>query len=130
MIDVAISHNLTLGFASVVSDRFYDYGRVVRDDDGKPIEVVEVPEATEDQKKIREKSINLYIADNRWLFDALSKVKKSAVKKEYYIVDIIKMAISSGEKVKAVTIDDEDEAVGINTLEDKAETERILERRG
>lgn len=130
MIDTAIGEELTLGFATVVSNRFESYGRVIRDKSGKPLEVIEVPEATEEQKMIKEKSINLYIVDNDWLFSALSKVKQSAVKKEYYIVDIVKLAIAEGKKVEAIKIDDEDEALGINTLEDRAETEAILGKRG
>lgn len=129
MINTAITKQLTLGFATVVSDRFESYGRVIRDKEGKPVEVVEVPEATEKQKKIKEKSINLYIVDNSWLFGALPKIAKSTVKKEYYIVDIVKLAISEGKKVATVEINDEDEALGINTLEDRAETERILRQR-
>jgi len=130
MINEATLKNLTLGFATVVSKRFESYGRVIRDSQGKPVEVIEVPEATAEQKIIKEKSINLYIADNKWLFGALPKIQKSAVKKEYYIVDIVKMAIDEGANVEAIAIEDEDEALGINTLEDKAETERVLERRG
>lgn len=130
MIDTTVEKKLTLGFATVVCDRFDSYGRVVRDEAGKPTEIIEVPEATKEQKKIKEKSINLYIVDNQWLFTVLPKIKQSAVKKEYYIVDIVKMAIEEGKQVEAIVIDDEDEALGINTLEDKAETEKILKLRG
>ena len=129
MIDTAIGRNLTLGFATVVCDRFNSYGRVIRDRNGQPLEIIEVPEATEEQKKIREKSINLYIVDNKWLFSVLPKIEQSAVKKEYYIVDIVKMAISEGKRVEAIQIDNKDEALGINTPEDRTETEEILRRR-
>jgi len=129
MIDNAIKKKLILGFATVVCDRFDSYGRVIRDRNGRLLEVIEVPEATDDQKRIQEKSINLYIVDNEWLFNVLPKVKQSVVKKEYYIVDIVRMAISEGKKVEAIQIDNEDEALGINTLEDRAETEEILKRR-
>jgi bifunctional N-acetylglucosamine-1-phosphate-uridyltransferase/glucosamine-1-phosphate-acetyltransferase GlmU-like protein len=129
VIDTAIREGLTLGFATVVSQRFESYGRVVRDSNGNVIEIIEVPEATEEQKNIKERSINLYIVDNKWLFQALPKIPQSAVKKEYYIVDIVKMAIAEGKKVETIQIDDEDEALGVNTLEDKAETEEILKRR-
>jgi bifunctional N-acetylglucosamine-1-phosphate-uridyltransferase/glucosamine-1-phosphate-acetyltransferase GlmU-like protein len=129
VINTATRENLTLGFATVVSDRFESYGRVVRDGNGSVAEIIEVPEATEDQKKIRERSINLYIVDNQWLFRTLPKISPSAVKKEYYIVDIVKMAIAEGKKVETVQIDNEDEALGVNTLEDKAETEEILKKR-
>lgn len=129
MIDEAEKKDLTLGFAVVESDRFNDYGRVRRDKSGKVKEIVEVPEATDEQRKIREKSINLYIADNKWLFDILPKIRRSEVKKEYYLTDIVKIAIDRGVRIEAIKIDDEDEAIGINTLEDKEKTEEVLRRR-
>ena len=131
MLETATRENLDLGFATVVSEnRFSSYGRVVRDDRGKILEVVEVPEATEEEKKISERSINLYIVDNSWLFQSLPKIKMSAVKKEYYIVDIVSLAIKQGRRVEAIEIDDEDEALGINTPEERIEAEKILQARG
>ena len=49
---------------------------------------------------------------------------------EYYVNTIVVMAISEGKKVETVEIDDIDEALGINTVEDKEEVERILKSRG
>ena len=130
MVEKAISNELTLGFAVVNNpDRFDSYGRVARDAEGKVQQIIEVPEATEAQKKLPERSINLYVVDNKWLFTNLPKIKMSSVKKEYYIVDIVKMAIDQGKKVEAIQINDENEALGINTLEDKEEAEKILKNR-
>jgi len=130
IIKKAIEKKLTLAFAVVVTpNRFDSYGRVIRNKNGEIAGIVEVPEATEEQKKIPERSINLYVVDNKWLFKTLPKIRKSSVKKEYYIVDIVKFAIDEGKKVEAIEIDNEDEALGINTEEDRLETERILRRR-
>ena len=130
-----ISHagetDATLTFASVnSSDRFSSYGRILRNDEGKVEAVIEVPEATEEQLKISEKSPSIFVVDNKWLFDALPKIPMSPVKKEYYVNTIVEMAISEGKKVETVEIDDIDEALGINTVEDKEEVERILKSRG
>ncbi len=127
MIESAVEGDLKLGFAVVKSPtRFDDYGRVLRDKTGKVLGVVERPEASQEQRKIAERSINLFIVDNRWLFQILPKIKQSAVKKEYYIVDIVKLAIDEGLRVEAIEIEDEDEALGINTHENREETEKIL----
>jgi len=130
MIETVSKNDLTLGFAVAIShDRFGSYGRVVRDKNGKVLGVIEVPEATEEEKKIPERNINLFTANNKWLFGVLPKIKKSAVKGEYYIVDIVKFAIDEGKKVDAIEIEDEDEALGINTHEDREEVEEILKKR-
>lgn len=131
MIDTAIHDNLTLGFAVVnTPNRFSSYGRVIRDDSGKVIKVVEEPDATEEEKTIAERSINLYIVDNKWLFETLKKIGNQNVKHEYYINEIVMLAATQGVKLEAIEIENEDEALGINTLEDRAEVEKILEREG
>jgi len=122
--------SLTLGFGVVKSQtRFSSYGRVIRDKEGKVAGIIEVPEATEEQKKISERNPNLFVADNKWLFGVLPKIKASSVKGEYYIVDIVKFAIDEGKPVEAIEIENEDEALGINTHEDREETEKILKAR-
>lgn len=130
MLSEYIDKNLTLAFAVVKSSKRFDsYGRVLRNENGKISGIVEVPEATEEELKIEEKSINLYAVDNKWLFETLPQIKASSVKKEYYIVDIVKKAIDEGKRVDSVEIDDEDEALGINTLEDRDEVERIIKNK-
>jgi len=127
MLDEFISKNLTLGFAIVeTAEKFENYGRVVRDSDGKIRRVAEPPEITEEEARITERSTNIYVVDNKWLFETLPRVKQNALKKEYYINSIVQMAIDQGETVDVVKIEDVEEATGINTIEDRDETERIL----
>jgi len=130
MIRTTAQLGLTLGFGVAKSqDRFDSYGRVIRDKNGKVETIIEVPEATEEQLKIEERSINLFAVDNEWLFGALPKIKASAVKKEYYIVDIVDLAVKEGKKVEAIEIENEDEALGINTQKDLEEVREILKKR-
>lgn len=131
MINHAAESDATLTFASVKShERFSSYGRILRDEDGKVMSVVEVPEATEQQLEIEERSPSVFVVDNKWLFNALPKIPMSPVKKEYYVNTIVEMAIHEGKKVETVEVDNIDEALGINTIEDKEEVERILKGRG
>ena len=130
VIEQTVENDLTIGFAVVKSkERFDSYGRVIRNSDGKVQDIIERPEATPKQREITERNPNLFVVDNKWLFSALKKVKQSAVKKEYYLVDIVKLAIAEGKKIETVPIDNEDEALGINTQEDREETEEILKSR-
>jgi bifunctional UDP-N-acetylglucosamine pyrophosphorylase/glucosamine-1-phosphate N-acetyltransferase len=130
MIQTVAEKNLTLAFAVVnTPNRFGSYGRITRDSAGRVLGVVEVPEATEEQLKIPERSPSVFAVDNRWLFSALKRIPLSAVKKEYYVNTIVELAIQEGKKVETVEIEDEDEALGINTNDDREETERILKAR-
>lgn len=130
MIKTASDTGATITFASVnAPDRFENYGRIVRDDSGKVAAVREIPEATDEQKKIAERSPSIFVVDNKWLFQALVKIPMSPVKKEYYVNTIVEMAIKEGVRVETVEIQDQDEALGINTEEDRNEVERILLKR-
>ncbi|MDH4358838.1 MAG: sugar phosphate nucleotidyltransferase [Candidatus Berkelbacteria bacterium] len=130
MIETASKNNLTLGFAVVITpNRFGSYGRIIRDKNGKVLAVVEVPEASEEQLKIAERSPSVFVADNKWLFSALPRIPLSPVKKEYYVNTIVELAIKDGKKVETVEIENEDEALGINTHEDREEVESILKKR-
>lgn len=130
MIEKANESEATLTFACVVTrDRFDSYGRIVRNEDGSVNSVVEIPEATEEQKQIAERSPSIFVVDNKWLFEALPKIQMSPVKKEYYVNTIVEMAIKEGKKVQTVEIENQDEALGINTQEDRSEVERILKQK-
>lgn len=127
VLDETISKQATLGFAVVNSpDRFDSYGRVIKNEKGNVKNIVELLSATDEQKKIPCRNPNLYAVDNVWLFKALNKVQLNPVKKEYYLTDIIEIAVSEGKKIVTAEIDNIDEAIGINTSKDKAEAERIL----
>lgn len=126
LIDKAKSSGATLTFATVTSERFENYGRVVRNGENRVASIVEVPEATEEELKIREKSPSIFVVDNVWLFKHLSKIPMSPVKKEYYVNVIVEMAIQEGEKVETVEIQNIDEAQGINTKEDQKWVEKVL----
>jgi bifunctional UDP-N-acetylglucosamine pyrophosphorylase/glucosamine-1-phosphate N-acetyltransferase len=130
IINDSINKNLTLAFATVNSPTLFDdYGRVIRDDAGKVAGVIEKKDATDEQQKIEERNINLYVADNKWLFGALNKIKDNNVKKEYYLTDVIKIAVDEGLSVEGIAIDNKEEAIGINTEEDRLTTEKILKQK-
>lgn len=129
-LEETINHNATLGFGVVRHPvRFNDYGRVIRDENEKVSCVVELKNATEEQKLIEERNPNLYVADNNWLFKALDKIKMNPLKKEYYLTDIIEIAVDEGREITTFEIKDINEALGINTSEDLEEAAVLLTRR-
>lgn len=129
MLKKLTKEKLTLAFATATTpDRFDSYGRVVRDEKGKILGVVEKLDASEKQIEIPEKSINLYAVDNKWLFETLPRIKANPIKHEYYIVDIVKFCVDERLPIEALEIDNLDEALGVNTPGEMEEAEIILEK--
>lgn len=105
---------------------FDSFGRVITDQAGHVQRIVEVKDATTNEKKVRLMNIGGYAVDNQWLWKVLKHLKKSQASGEYYITDIVGEAVKQGKKVKAILIEDEAEAIGVNTLDHLAEAERLL----
>ena len=63
--------------------------------------------------------------NSKWLWANLDKIKNSNKQKEYYLTDIVSVAIEQGEKIYSADIASE-EVRGINSREDLAVAERIL----
>jgi bifunctional UDP-N-acetylglucosamine pyrophosphorylase/glucosamine-1-phosphate N-acetyltransferase len=93
---------------------FYDFGRIVRGKDGRITAIVEQAQATPDQLKIEEYNVSVYVFRSGWLWDALRRIHKSP-KGEYYLTDIVVVAISEGLRVETALLNDPAEALGINT---------------
>lgn len=106
----------------------HGFGRVVRAADGSVQAVVEEAQATAEILAIRELNTSVYCFDNAWLWDALRRIKLSP-KGEYYLTDIIAVAAADGLPVQALTIQDPQEALGINTRQHLAEASAVLRAR-
>ncbi len=101
------------------------YGRIIRDDQGFITDIVEQKDATADQLKIKEVNPGFYCFDFNFLADNLKKVKKSPASGEYYLTDLIKIAVGQGKKVVGLTIDFGQAGLGVNTAEELKESEKI-----
>jgi len=104
------------------------FGRVVRSPEGKVTQIVEEAVATAEQLKIGELNVGAYCFSGAWLWEALKRIKISP-KGEYYLTDIVAVAGSAGETVAAITLDDEEEGMGINNRKHLAEAEAVIRRR-
>ena len=100
----------------------HGFGRIVRAADGTVKAIVEEVEATPEQRAIRELNASAYCFRSDWLWEALKKVRVSS-KGEYYLTDVVAIAVSEGLSVQAVKTDDSTEAVGINNRQHLAEAE-------
>lgn len=108
----------TLSLVSVIlkNPSFFQYGRLVRDKNGKILRSIEEKEATSEEKKIQECNPSCYLVETKWLWRVLPKIKKSS-SGEYYLTDILNLAVSEGKKINILPIRDWREVIGINTEE-------------
>jgi bifunctional UDP-N-acetylglucosamine pyrophosphorylase / glucosamine-1-phosphate N-acetyltransferase len=96
---------------------FFNCGRIIRDDSGRVKSIVELKDATKEQKAIKEVNVSYYCFDANWLWDNIDKLKNDNAAKEYYITDLVKIAVDQGEKIGTVSIKDPREGLGVNTKE-------------
>jgi bifunctional UDP-N-acetylglucosamine pyrophosphorylase/glucosamine-1-phosphate N-acetyltransferase len=114
---------------TLVRDDPQGFGRVVRGEDQAVVKVVEEAVATPEELAIRELNAGVYCFDATWLWEHVDRIPLSQPKEEYYLTDLVGMAVGGGLNVEAVVADDPDEALGINTRVHLAEAERVLRRR-
>jgi len=105
------------------------YGRIVKDDKGNVLKIVEHKDATEVERKIGEINTGIYCVDTKFLFSALQKVTDNNQQHEYYLTDIVEIACREGQKVKSFIASDYVEVMGINTLEELARAEKYLKQK-
>jgi bifunctional UDP-N-acetylglucosamine pyrophosphorylase/glucosamine-1-phosphate N-acetyltransferase len=105
------------------------FGRVVRDESGAVVEIVEEAVATPEQLAICELNAGVYCFDARWLWEHVGQIPLSLPKEEYYLTDLVGMAVDQGLEVETVIAGDPVEALGINTRVHLAEAETVLRRR-
>ncbi len=105
------------------------FGRVVRGEYGSVVKIVEEAVATPEQLAIRELNAGVYCFDGAWLWEHVDQIPLSLPKEEYYLTDLVGIAVDESLSVEAVVADDPAEALGINTRVDLAAAERVLRRR-
>ncbi len=105
------------------------YGRIVKSDDNRVTRIVEQRDATEAQRYIREINSGIYCVDSRFLFSAVEEIGRSNAQGEYYLTDIVGIAVAKGYRVGALVVEDALEVMGINTPDDLDRARQRLEGR-
>ena len=100
------------------------YGRIVRDADGSVKEIVEEKDATLAQKAILEINTGIMVLPTNSLKKWLKALRASNAQGEYYLTDVIAMAVKDGVPIRTTQADDEFETVGVNSRDQLAALER------
>jgi len=100
------------------------YGRIVRDTDGSVKEIVEEKDASAAQKTIQEINTGIMVLPTNALKKWLKALRASNAQGEYYLTDVIAMAVKDGVPIRTTQADDEFETVGVNSRDQLASLER------
>jgi len=112
---------------TVNMDNPYGYGRIVRED-GRVVRNVEEKDATDAQRQISEINTGVLCCPAAWLKTWLSSLKNDNNQGEYYLTDIIEMAVKDGVSVHGINASSQEEVMGINDKQQLAQAERALQR--
>ena len=126
LIDNHLAAKAVVSVLTTIPPPPHAYGRIVKDDKSNVLKIVEHKDATEEERKIGEINTGIYCVDTKFLFEALRKVTNNNQQGEYYLTDIVEIAVREGQKVKSFIADDYVEVMGINTLEELARAEKHL----
>lgn len=129
LVETQQSNSGPFSLLTVIADDPRGFGRIVRKPDGTVAAIVEEYVATPEQKQIKELNVGAYCFNADWLWDALQRIEKNPMKGEYYLTDIVEIAVKDDLPVQAVVHDDFIETIGINTRVHLSEAEAALQGR-
>ena len=105
------------------------YGRVIRGTDGGVLRIVEQKDATPEEQAVREINSGIYCMEAGFLFDNIGRIGSDNAQKEYYLTDLVALAVQQGLTCQALLAGDADEIMGVNDRMQLAEAARILRLR-
>ncbi|MBU9557940.1 bifunctional UDP-N-acetylglucosamine diphosphorylase/glucosamine-1-phosphate N-acetyltransferase GlmU [Burkholderia multivorans] len=116
------------GILTVTLDDPTGYGRIVRDASGFVTRIVEQKDATPDELKIAEINTGIIVTPTAQLAMWLGALKNENAQGEYYLTDVVELAIEAGFEIVTAQPDEEWETLGVNSKAQLAELERIHQR--
>jgi len=129
LICVHRQHHHGVSLLSAQLDQPDGYGRIVRAGNGQLLGIIEHKDANAAQRAIGEVNSGIYCIDGVRLFSLLDRLDNNNAQGEYYLPDIVPLAIVDGIKVDALCMQDADEMHGVNDRRQLADVEQILQRR-
>ncbi|MBI3969553.1 MAG: NTP transferase domain-containing protein [Chloroflexi bacterium] len=99
---------------TIVLDNPPDFGRIIRDDSGRVMRVVEVKDCTPEQLQVKEVNVGVYCFESEALQWALPRLTNENAQKEYYLTDVVQLLADAGKRVETVRTTNLEETLGIN----------------
>jgi len=120
--------NTQMALLTVILDQPAGYGRIIRNENQAVEAIVEQKDATAEQQTITEVNTGIMALKAAPLKKWLANLNNENAQNEYYLTDIIEMAVSAGIKVATTTATDALEVEGINNRQQQARIERYYQQ--
>ena len=129
LIGEAATEGVGAAVLTCVVDDAGAYGRVIKDDAGRLQRIVEARDATPAERAVREFNTGVYCYRTDLMQEALRSLTTDNDQREYYLTDTIGHLVAQGHDVRAVVTTDQDEVMGINTVDELARAEVLWRQR-
>jgi len=123
------SANAPLSLVTAILKNPAGYGRVVRDAESAVMRIMEDRDCDPAHRSINEVNAGIYLADARFLSENIGKLKNKNAQGEYYLPDLVPLAVKKGLKVSILTHLDSESVMGINNRMELAKAGRIMRKR-
>ncbi|MCD7904198.1 MAG: bifunctional UDP-N-acetylglucosamine diphosphorylase/glucosamine-1-phosphate N-acetyltransferase GlmU [Clostridiales bacterium] len=124
----SVSKNAATG-VSFIKEEPTGYGRIIRDDKGGFVKIIEQKDGTPSELAVKEVNSGVYIFEAAVLKEALSKLSTGNAQGEYYLTDTMELIKNSGKAVGVMTAEDEAEFLGVNSKLDLSVVTKALVKR-
>jgi bifunctional UDP-N-acetylglucosamine pyrophosphorylase/glucosamine-1-phosphate N-acetyltransferase len=101
------------------------YGRVIRDEQGRVLRIVEESDAGM-ERTINEVNAGAYSFRAPQIFDTLARIRPENAKNEYYLTDAVALLLKARKKIQAVRVNNVAEAMGVNSRKDQVAVQNYL----
>jgi bifunctional UDP-N-acetylglucosamine pyrophosphorylase/glucosamine-1-phosphate N-acetyltransferase len=118
-----------LGLLTASLEEPAGYGRIIRDSEGRVTRIVEEKDADDAERTVREINTGIMAVKARYLQDWLAALDNNNAQGEYYLTDIIAMAVNDGVMINTVAPQTVTETLGVNNRAQLAQLERCYQRR-
>ncbi len=126
LVNAAETDNFAL--LTAVLDEPSGYGRIVRDQKNQVSKIIEHKDATKDELIINEINTGIMAINGKLLKKWLNQLSNDNAQQEYYLTDIVQMAVADGIKISTIIVDNPLEAMGINDRLQQAKMERFYQK--
>lgn len=116
-----------INMSIIEPERYYAYGRVVIKN-GEVEKIIEDKDCTPLEKEIKSLNAGVYCVSKKVLEEYIPNLNNDNSQNEYYLTDIVQMAVNDGKSVKPIVVQEE-EFQGVNSKLDLANAERFMQNR-
>jgi len=128
MLQAHFNAKATVTVMTAQNENPFGYGRIVREADGIKA-IVEEKDADEETKKITEINAGTYCFEQKFLLKNLKALTPNNAQGEYYLTDLIKIAVDAGLKVAGFQVNDFSQTMGVNNRVQLAQAQKVMQGR-